>query len=81
MQILHTLELFVANMLKPLIGLDIAEQIGYRPKRLISLNCTHKVPLKLERGRPPQKTTKMTLSLPNQAIFRHFITVSNCLVI
>ena len=38
MQITLNLELFVAKMLKLSIGSDIAQQIGYQPQRLISLN-------------------------------------------
>ena len=49
MKISSTLELFVEKMLKLAIGSDILEQIEYQPPRLISLNWTHKIALKLKK--------------------------------
>ena len=54
-QIPPTLDLLVAKMLKLSIGSGIAEKIAYQPQRLISLHWTHKISLKLERGRFPFK--------------------------
>ena len=55
MQVPPTLELFVVKMVKLSIWSDIANQIGYQPQRLISINWTHKIPLKLERRISPSK--------------------------